>query len=58
MSMGTAEQKLACLKIAAQMNRRINKEDPIPSAKELIQYTKELGAYIRTGWHQDDKGEQ
>lgn len=48
--LGTTEQKLACLKISAQMNKRMNAEDPIPSAEDLIEYAAKLTEYVRTGW--------
>jgi hypothetical protein len=52
--MGTTEQRLACLKIAASMNRRITKEDEQPTAEHVIQDAKKYEDYIKRGWRKDD----
>ena len=52
---GSTEQRFACLKIAAQMNRRMTKDDDIPTPATLIEYAKELEAYTQRGWRSDDK---
>jgi len=49
MLMGSTEQRLACLKIAASMLKRITKEDDAPSAVELVEYAVVLEAYSRRG---------
>jgi len=51
MMMGTTEIRLHCLKIAAQMNRRITKDDPIPTPDQLVQYARALSEYARRGEH-------
>ena len=38
MMMGSTERRIACLKIAAAMNKRMTKEDPIVSVEALIEY--------------------
>jgi len=52
--MGSTEQRLAVLKISAQMNKRVTKEDPVPSADTLIGYARELEEYIKRGWRKGD----
>ena len=54
--MGSTEQRLAVLKISAQMNKRLTKEDPVPTADTLIQYAKELEGFIKRGWKAGDTG--
>ena len=51
--MGSTEQRLAVLKISAQMNKRVTKEDPVPTADTLIGYATELEEYIKRGWREN-----
>ena len=52
--MGTTEQRLACLKISASMNRRITKEDDRPTPEMVIADAKAYEDYIKRGWREDD----
>ncbi len=51
--MGSLEQRLGCLKIAAQMNRRVVKDDEVMSAFDLVTYARELESYTRRGERPD-----
>jgi hypothetical protein len=52
--MGTTEQRLACLKISAAMNKRLTKDDEKPTPEELIGDAKKYEEYIQRGWREDD----
>lgn len=54
MLMGPTERRIACLKIAASMNRRITKEDHVPSANSLTAYAAELEQYAYRGERRND----
>jgi hypothetical protein len=43
------ESRIASLRIAAQMNRRVTKEDPVPSAREIVNYAHVLAEYAYRG---------
>lgn len=47
-AMGSTERRLACLKIAASMTKRVTKEDVAPSAEELMLYAAKLEQFA---WH-------
>ena len=47
-TMGSTERRLACLKIAASMTKRMTKEDPAPAAEELMLYAAKLEQFA---WH-------
>ena len=49
MLMGSTERRIACLKIAAAMNKRMTRDDPIPSADGLIEYAEKLEQYAYLG---------
>jgi hypothetical protein len=49
MIMGSTERRIACLKIAAAMNKRMTKEDPITSVDALIKYATALEEYAWRG---------
>jgi len=49
MLMGSTERRVACLKIAASMLRRITKEDEAPTVGELIAYATQLEQYAYRG---------
>jgi hypothetical protein len=51
MIMGSTERRIACLKIAAAMNRRMTKEDPITGVEALINYASALEQYAWRGEH-------
>lgn len=53
MLMGSTEQRLVCLKIAASMMRRVTKDDEVPTAETLVDYARELEAYSRRGERPD-----
>lgn len=47
--LGSTERRIACLKIAASMLRRITKEDEAPTVGALIKYATELEQYAYRG---------
>ena len=47
--MGSTERRIQCLKIAAQMNRRMAKEDPVPSAEEIMLYAAKMEQFAWKG---------
>lgn len=47
--MGSTERRIACLKIAAAMNKRMTKEDPVPPVDALINYASALEQYAYRG---------
>ena len=47
--MGSTERRVAALRIAAQMNRRMTKEDPVPTAETLIEYAAKLEEFAYRG---------
>lgn len=49
MRMGSTERRIACLKIAAAMSKRMTKEDPIPEAEELMLYAAKLEQFAWSG---------
>lgn len=49
MRMGSSERRIACLKLAASMQRRITKEDEAPTAAQLVEYAKELDCWAFHG---------
>lgn len=49
MSMGSTERRIAALRIAASMKRRMAKEDPVPTAEALIAYAVKLEQYAYRG---------
>ncbi len=51
---GSIERRLKCLTISAQMNRRVTKEDPIPSVHRLIWYSSMLEQYAFKGEFKDE----
>lgn len=53
--MGTATQaRIASLKIAASMKRRITKEDPVPTPEEIVEYADVLAEYAYRGKKPND----
>lgn len=49
MIMGTTERRIAALKIAAAMLKRLSREDPIVTAEELIKYAGKLQDFAYRG---------
>lgn len=47
--MGTTERRIAALKIAAAMLKRLSREDPIVTAEELIKYAGKLQDFAYRG---------
>ena len=47
--MGSTERRIACLKIAAAMNKRMTKEDPVVEAEELMLYASKPEQYSWSG---------
>ena len=54
MMMGSTERRIHALKIAASMNRRMSKDDPIPTAEELIEYAGKLSVFAYRGEGKDE----
>ena len=54
--MGSTERRIACLRIAAQMNKRMDKSDPVPTADDLIAYAGKLEQFAYRG-ERDRDGE-
>ena len=57
MMMGSTERRIACLKIAAAMNKRMTKEDPIVSVEALIEYAHSLSEFAYRGEGKPVSGE-
>lgn len=54
--MGTQTQsRIASLKIAASMKRRITKEDPVPTPQEIVEYAHVLAEYAYRGTREEAK---
>ncbi len=51
---GSTERRLKCLAIASQMNRRVTKDDSIPSVHRLIWYSSMLEQYAFKGEFKDE----
>ena len=49
MMMGSTERRIACLKIAAQMNRRVTRDDPVMTSADLIAYAEALSEFAYRG---------
>jgi len=49
MIMGSSDRRLKALSLAASMKRRMSKEDPVPSPRELIEYAAELDHWVYHG---------
>jgi len=47
--MGSTERRVACLRIAAQMNKRMDKAEEAPTADELIEYASKLELFAYNG---------
>ncbi len=56
MLMGSTERRIAALRIAAQMNKRMRVEDPVPTAEELVEYAKVLEVYAYRGEERNGNG--
>ena len=55
--LGSTERRIACLKIAAAMNKRMTKEDPIVSVDALIEYAHALSEFAYRGEGRPVSGE-
>lgn len=49
MMMSAYDRRLKVLQVAANMKRRLSQKDPVPTAKEVIEYARELDEFVKKG---------
>ena len=47
--MGTSEIRLKCLELSARINKRLTKDDPVPSVDKIIEDATKMAQYARRG---------
>lgn len=52
--MGSTERRVAALRIAASMLRRMTKDDPVVTAEDLIEYAEKLSEFAYRGEGRDN----